>query len=263
MSPETKQRIVGAVVLIAFVVLLVPFLFTNGVRKKQSAADEMPITAEKRQQITQQIQDISNTATVPSSLPPPVSQSVAMPQSTVLQQNQFEQSGLLPPDDNQAELMVNAVTDSNQVDQSISTQNEFVATNTPEADLKATVDEPLAPIKPAVSMKSKSGSIAIKKPVAIKTAKSKNVKKVMKPNTKEFWSVQVGSFSDPVRVQKLTAELHRNGFRVYQQKVATPKALLTRILVGHEASKEKANEIAAKLLNTMKLKGHIVRNNIK
>lgn len=37
MSPENKQRVVGVIVLVAFIALLIPFLFTSGLKKKDQA----------------------------------------------------------------------------------------------------------------------------------------------------------------------------------------------------------------------------------
>ena len=46
MSPENKRRIIGVVVLVAFIALLIPFLFTNGVKKHKLADDSISIPPE-------------------------------------------------------------------------------------------------------------------------------------------------------------------------------------------------------------------------
>ena len=279
MSPENKQRIVGAVVLMAFIALLVPFLFSSGIRKKLSTpSDEIPINAQKRQLITQQIQNINTTnatATAPTATttttagatPTPMTgqQSASIAQLPGLPQDQIEQpDALLPPEENdQTELAKNA--DINQSNQSIAapaateeipTINTSNATNQPSATSVVSVESatPVAPIK------------AVPKNKVIKNSKITSKNKKAKPiniNTgaKEFWSVQVGSFSDEVRMQKLIAQLRSNGFNVYTQKIITSSTKpLTRVLVGREMDKEKASKIAKQLETTMKVKGHLVRN---
>ena len=45
MRPESKQRIVGAIVLVAFIILLIPFLFTekNGCKKPMYYIDNQEV----------------------------------------------------------------------------------------------------------------------------------------------------------------------------------------------------------------------------
>jgi cell division septation protein DedD len=248
MSPENKQRIVGVVVLVAFIALLIPFLFSSGIRKKLSTpTDEIPINAQKRQLITQQIQNINTTNTT-TTTPVPVATTtttaVATPIST---SSQFEQpDALLPPEENdQAEIAKNVGIESNEN-----------ATN--QSNVPSVVS--VKSVAPVASTKTAPKNKAIKNSKV--TAKNKNAKPInANAGVKEFWSVQVGSFSDEARTQKLIAQLRSNGFNVYTQKIVTSSTKsLTRILVGREMDKEKASKIAKQLETTMKIKGHIVRN---
>jgi DedD protein len=268
MSPENKQRIVGVVVLMAFIALLIPFLFSSGIRKKLSTpTDEIPINAQKRQLITQQIQSI-NTAntTAIASAATTTTTAVAMPlpltaqqpantaQLSGLPQDQIEQpDALLPPEENdQAELAKNVGIKSDEAVPTIDTSN---VTNQPSANSVVSVESatPVAPTKTLPKNKIAKSKVM---------AKNKNAKPI-KANTgaKEFWSVQVGSFSDEARMQNLITQLRSNGFSVYTQKIVTASTKsLTRVLVGHEADKAKASKIAKQLEATMKIKGHLVRS---
>lgn len=279
MSPENKQRIVGVVVLVAFIALLIPFLFSSGIRKKLSTpADEIPINAQKRQLITQQIQNINATnpaarspvaATTTTAVAMPTPMTEQQPANTAqlpgLPQNQFEQpDALLPLEENdQTELANNA--DINQSNQSIATPastevapaiNTSTATNQPSANSVVAVET----ATPVASTKTALKNKAIKKSKI--TSKNKKAKPIsINAGTKEFWSVQVGSFSDEVSMQKLIAQLRSNGFNVYTQKIITSSTKpLTRVLVGREMDKGKASKIAKQLEATMKVKGHLVRN---
>lgn len=233
MSPEHKQRIVGVAVLAAFVILLIPFLFTSGIRKKLSNTDEMPISVQKRQLITKQIQGIksNNSESVETAVPAPVLTPTQQPTmdetlATTLPQDPLEQPSdmLLPLENSTASVSIADVPmDAPQI-----------------ANTTA---------QPIVSVKTK-----------VKTVDKKvNVAKKIK-NSKEFWSVQIGSFSNQVLVQQLINKLHAHGFHVYMQKINTATKILTRVLVGHEASRENASKIATRLETALKIKGNLVRN---
>ncbi|CAL7962902.1 DedD protein [Gammaproteobacteria bacterium] len=284
MSPENKQRIVGVVVLVAFIALLVPFLFTSGIKKKLLSADEIPINAKKRQLITKQIQSINGAAAIPPviakqpaadtatavAIPPVTAKQPADTAATAAaispvtaeqpaniaqlpalpQDQQFDQPDmLLPPENNQTELL----------NQSVSTvaSTEIAPINISNVATQAGSTISVVPVK------STPKNRAIKKSKAVPKTKNKNTQLInatVSANTKEFWSVQVGSFSDEVRAQKLLTQLHSKGFHVYTQKITTSTGSLTRVLVGREASKEKASQIAGQLETTMKIKGRLIRS---
>jgi cell division septation protein DedD len=248
MSPENKQRIIGIIVLTAFVALLIPFLFTNGIRKKQTVSDEIPMTEEKRQLIAQQIQDIDGITM--EATPVSEEKTVAEPSSMLLPK-QLEQTEVLLSVDNQNSVpKASAGVEKSEKAVSTKTQNSSFETTSKRAPVKSKIETKIAK--------------ETKKPIVVKTTTNKNAqlskKTAAKSDAKEFWSVQVGSFSNQARVQKMVAELHKKGYQVYLQKIATSNALLTRILVGHESSKEKAGKMAKQLEATMKIKGYLVRN---
>lgn len=292
MTPENRQRLVGIVVLVAFVALLIPFLFTSGVKKKQAVSDEIPINAEKRQLIDQQIQSIDTNQNASSSnivLPPPatpVEQQPAVPPIPqvpgALPQSQVEQPNLLPPESSQGEV-IKADANQAQVAPPPATTTANAIPPVPEAtnvsnEQLPSVDTSSAVTESAVAsettkvpklIKATLQNNDVKKPAKDKKAKNKKAKlikakgktvRITKGDAKGFWAVQVGSFSDQARIQKLVAQLHQKGFRVYMQKITTTQSALTRIMVGHEASKEKAEVLAKKIETIMKIKGRVVRN---
>jgi DedD protein len=251
MSPENKQRIIGVVVLVAFIALLVPFLFASGIKKKLSSADEIPINAQKRQLITQQIQSINSAAATPpviakqpanATIPVAAEQPANTEQLQELSQDQqVEQADIaaLPPENNQAVAAT-----------------ETALTNISDIAAQADATTPVASVKATPKEK------VIKKSKAAQKTKNKNARLMnaaASTNAKNLWSVQVGSFSDDAHVQRLLIQLHGNGFYVYTQKITTTTGSLTRVLVGHEASKEQASQIAKKLATTMKIKGRLVK----
>lgn len=72
MSPENKQRVIGIVILVAFVALLIPFLFTSGIgRKKSSTPEQVSVNMEPSQPAGQVIENTGSAAV-------PVAQNAAM-----------------------------------------------------------------------------------------------------------------------------------------------------------------------------------------
>ena len=110
------------------------------------------------------------------------------------------------------------------------------------------------PAKPKVIIKkAKNKSAKVKEAV---TSKVKNAQK----GAKVLWSVQVGSFSDQSRTQKMVENLRAKGFRVFLQKISTSSGQMVRVLVGRESCKEKAIKIAEKLKTTLAIDGRLVSN---
>jgi len=174
------------------------------------------------------------------------------------QDQQFEQPDmLLPPENNQTEPLNQSV--------STVTPTETASISTSDVASQATAKSITSTesTTSVVSVKSTPKNKAIKKSKAKPKIKEKNtrlINAIASANTKEFWSVQVGSFSDEAHVQKLLTQLHSKGFQVYTQKITTSTGSLTRVLVGREAKKEKASQIAGQLETTMKIKGRLIRN---
>jgi len=288
MSPENKQRIVGVVVLVAFIALLVPFLFTSGIKKKLSAVDEIPINAQKRQLITKQIQSINSAAATTTTVattaalpvPAPAATVAAIPQPVTAEQladttqlpklsqdQQFEQPDmLLPPENNQTEPPSQPMATVAPTEKAATNTASVVpqATNESTASVEAStpeVSKAVAPVKATPKNKAIKKSKAVPKiKTKIKTKDTQLINTTVSTNAKGSWSVQVGSFSDETHTQKLITQLHSNGFHVYTQKITTATGSLTRVLVGREESKEKASQIAGQLETTMKIKGRLIRN---
>lgn len=264
MNFAKKQRVVGIVVLIAFIALLIPFLFTSGIKRKHSAGDEIPINAKKRQLIAQQIQSINDTDGASVPVPKPVDGEHAL----VLPQDQFEQpEGILTADD---QVATTKTMDSQSQQQALPKPETFpiVVSETVFEESAENIPKDIKLVAATATVNTAGKNQKVKKTQTAKEVSRKNTgvkpakATIGKKDSQEFWSVQVGSFSNQERVQKLITELHAKGYHVYMQKVTTSnQEVLTRILVGRETSKEKANKIAQQIVTTMKIKGYVVRNN--
>lgn len=289
MSPENKQRIIGIVILVAFVALLIPFLFTNGIGRKISKSDQIPMNPEQRQLATKQIESVNNT-TVPveqSAVPiinqsaiPAINQS-AIPATTDQPQvisNERSSDVSFPPElsgNNQASLpplptIQNDDELTNKTDIVVAPEavikerqiNKEAIIVTPEPQKK--IDEALLVDK--IVKKSTKAKIKVKSkiktaPIAPVVNKKNNIiaKKISVKKT-DNWSVQAGSFTNPASVNKLVSQLRSKGFQAYLQKITKNGSTMTRVLVGHEANKQAAGDIANKLSADLGITGHLVRS---
>ncbi len=258
MSPENKQRVVGIIVLVAFIALLIPFLFTSGIKKKEQSISEVEVAPVQLADTNAPAVEANSLEVVSDKLPGDISQ-----------QAEAVKPEILPPPGS-ASVSVNAGANPDINTPVIVTTNE-ASTNVPVANVTvnepATVvkaeDEPVVnpqPIKveePTIKMEK---SAVKTKSVTAKTKKAKKKAAGKVTSRVKYWSVQVGSFSDEQRMQKFVSILNAKGYKVYLQKINTSHGLMVRVLVGHEATKEQANKIAAELQKKLKINGRVVGN---
>lgn len=297
---ENKQRLVGIIVLVVFVALLVPFLFSGGSKKEAKEATDKTInnsaipvtttTSLNAPQVLEQNAPTINTTTNAAANPPAVSGQAVdtipvqtinteMPSNVGVQQPEpiKKSSGSIaqpmpPVVKHSAPSLAPAPAATPTVMAAPVAQSATVATpatptmGQPAAQPVATMVEqpttqPVAAV-PAQPIAQPAATTVAKQPTTIQYKKA-----VLKPHaltgtvTGTFWAVQVGSFADQNHVQKLLKDLHAKGFHVTAQKIKTAHGMLTRVVVGHEASRAGAETVAAKLEKTSHLKGTIIKVN--
>jgi cell division septation protein DedD len=98
---------------------------------------------------------------------------------------------------------------------------------------------------------------ANQKSSAVKTAVTEEPTTVTVPDG-SAWVVQLGSFSNLNNAKALEQKLQAKGFNAYLQKAKTAHGAMTKVLIGPETQKSKAQEILSKLKQEMDLKGVIV-----
>lgn len=232
MSPENKQRLVGIVVLVAFVALLIPFLFTSGVKKKHELApDDMALSSQATNV------DMA-------------SQNIQLPFESNLEGRQDATNQVLP-----GELQVPAVPEVQPAALSTGQLTANPSQQAPAANDVVNIQVDDLDISPPVA--SKAEITNLKNVAPEKVVKTKKGKVVAKKSS-ILWSVQVGSFSDQARVQRLVKKIQASGFRVYLQNITTTRGPMVRVLVGREATKAKAIKIASQLKARLKLDGRVV-----
>jgi len=321
MSPENKQRVIGIVILVAFVALLIPFLFTSGIGRKITKSDQIPITQEQRQLATQQIESAGNAVSIPTEqpkTPTATDQALVVPgsQAPVTAGQNPSETAALPPN------QVPVAAGQNPVETAVLSPNQApVAPTERSADVsfppELSSSDNQAPMPPLPTLQSDAELTGktheaiipeattteeqpkpqkkideallmdkmVKKSTSIKAqnkAKTAPIEKLIKNKknniiTKKVnvknssvakagikktgnWSVQVGSFSSPASVNKLVSHLRDKGFKAYLQKITKNNVTMTRVLVGSEADKLAAKQIADKLSADLNITGHLIRS---
>jgi len=282
MNIQNKQRIIGIVVIVAFLALLIPFLFTSGPKKN---ADTVPANPSmiRLPTFTKKAPDANVGQQKPAEVVPLVAPAPA-PQQAQEQSPQVPDQDMnagekqipvavnppqgasgnenLPPQMMEAQQQPAAETqnapvaqEAKPVAQVIEKKEKPVTTKAIKTTSKTTSKKAQTKAQ-AKALKAKAH--AGKKP--IKKSKSKTEAKTTVAKGKNFWAVQIGSFEDKARVAKLTKEIHGLGYHVYTQKVTVSKGVtLTRVMVGHETSKDSAEKIAKHLEKSLKLSGTVTQ----
>ncbi|MEX2122436.1 MAG: SPOR domain-containing protein [Woeseia sp.] len=62
-----------------------------------------------------------------------------------------------------------------------------------------------------------------------------------------MWAVQLGSFSDQANAERLAAELRKNGYAAFLSQLKTSSGSLNRVRVGPQKDRESAEAVASKL----------------
>jgi DedD protein len=235
MNPENKQRIIGVVVLVAFVALLIPFLFSSGT-KNEANSENVPVA-------------INNEEAVPgSNAGQGPQETISSPQTSVSDILMQSKEELISPENknNSVTEKVPSVGQEEPIPSQQPVPAKFETSPTP----KVVSEKDILKTIPVAKQKHKKETKI--KPVNKKVATASNVK--------GFWSVQIGSFSNQDRVQSLVSKLKASHFRVFMQKVTTSHGPMVRVLVGRETNRADAEKISHRLQKLMKLNGRIVNN---
>lgn len=256
MNLENKQRIVGVVVLVAFIALLIPFLFSSGVKKNNQLATPSPSESGVPVEVTNGNLSESNSSAIGETAnvaqkPIEDLKDKTLPEAMQQQSAPSVQPVIIPEAQPKEKIgSVQEASENSAQVPSLPSSTEIIAEPT-VASAPATLTTALE-TKPA-SSKVTAKKVAPSKP-PYNTQKSVNKGGIVKKG----WSVQIGSFSNQSRVKKMVADLQAQGFKVSLQNIKTARGPMVRVLVGRESSKDKAMEIANQLKTKSKINGHVI-----
>jgi DedD protein len=212
MDKALKARLIGAAVLVAVAVLLIPELLSG--RKSGNAGDEVAAVPPGTRTFTI---ELAGSGQAPPALVKPASGSdsgAAPAQET-------------PPASGPASAIPDAARDS-----APASPTDGKPANQPparDAGAPAPVPQPAAP-----DVKANPPAPAARTTAAASTVQG-------------GWAVQVGAFSTAEKAGKLAAELKSAGYRAYVSPISRSGKTLQRVRVGPEADRSRAEGIAAKL----------------
>ena len=207
MERALKERIVGAIVLVAVIVLVVP-VFLDGPPTDEVVSERVPLPGQEAQTMQTVVLDRDRDQPVPA----PVA---ATPAENT---------------DNSAD---GQSAEEDTVDDAPA---EAPAEETTVADVPAEDPPPLVaePMPEAVAEDERMRDEA---PVEVASAASST----------GMWAVQIGSFSSQENAENLAADLRRQGFAAFLSQHSGASGPLHRVRVGPQRDREEAEAMAARL----------------
>ena len=213
MDRALKERIIGAIVLVVFVVLIVPIFLDGPPSGDEILSEAVALPGQSAQKMQTQVLNRDRETPVPEP-----AQKEPVQKEPVGAASSRDQSGQDAPP-----------TESGQ-------------------DAPPTVAEPeKEPVGAASSRESgQDATPTTTEPVG--AASSRESEPDATPTSATgLWAVQLGSFSDQVNAEKLAAELRKQGFLAVLSKLDTEKGRLHRVRIGPQADRPAAEAVVRKL----------------
>ena len=220
MDQALKARLIGAAILVALAVLVIPELLSG--RKAASTAPVENASPASTSTRTYTIElDTASTQSGGGSAP-------AVPAQ--------------PPKDARLPAPATAATTANE--ESAGSAGEAAAAPEPAAGSAAAVAKPgPATAKSASSTTSQTGSASV---AATTPAPATPASNAAAP-TRGTWSVQVGAFGSADAARKLKGDLQKAGYSAYISPITKSGKTLHRVRVGPETARASADSLASRL----------------
>lgn len=222
MDEKTKQRLVGATVVISLGIIFLPLIF-NGGRHTDFEKIQIEIPAYPRGNFSSVIQPLT-----------PVEASLSEQKPPSKQVNIVEREGSKPIVDDEIANIIRPIERPEQI-----------------------VNQPKAVVADKPAAKSSTKPVARKPPP--KKAVNKPVKRTAKihlPVT--AWVVQVGSFDSRKNALSLRDTLRKNGFVSFVETYESAGKSAHRVRIGPETDRTRAEKILNSLRKKMSLSGIVV-----
>jgi len=293
---KLRQRVIGGVVLAALAVIFLPLLFkSSGPKHKQvnmqASIPQAPAKPGSQDVMTMQGNDLnqgspqaveSTTATTmapisqmtevaapASANAKPIAQNNSQPANTQETPNQLafgnkpltqKPAATTPAANAQTVKQPAATTLASNNATPAATSNEVELTSPIVSDSDIANEQPQKHAKQATAKAAHTTTKHAPTPVAHKTTVAKKTTPAAnKLPHASAWVVQLGSFGDTQRAKLLVKQLRAQGYKAYTRQTKTSKGTaMTRVFVGPEVKRAKAEAIQAKLNKDVKTKGVVV-----
>ena len=272
MEERTKQRLVGALVLVGALFIILPFLFHNA---RPSAIPDDDMDNDIAVQQTLALPE-NATSTPVANTPPETTQTtiVPNPQTNLSQQSQSDiqptaaamVAETMPSNETPAPV---ATTFAETQPAPVATPSEQIATTTATAEINTTsltpgeADAQPDAVQIAVAKKINSpasNTVAHTKTAHIVPKKSHSIVKAHHAaHQLRYIQIQVGVFSDPKNVKNLLAKLHQKHFTAYARAINRNGRILTGVYIA-ESDLTQAKLAQIQLKREFSLESWIVKH---
>lgn len=263
MDSNSKQRLAGVMVIIALATIVLPIVFHH--RNETELALSIPEDAPPPPPLPQirfapEPSIASNTEAAPSTTTATKQIAAATPVAAATPAQIVAENNT--PKTSDADIVA-----ANTADETTITSTPVIATN------DITTNEPAAaPVPTATKVANTTAvykkTIAKNQTDAITEHKAQPTKIAAKVSHKTVaahhnsWVVQLGSFKNHGNANKLVGKLRKNGFTAFTELAAKTKGAPTRVCIGPEFQKQKADQIVKDLANKLNIKGIVVRHHV-
>jgi DedD protein len=207
MERALKERIVGAIVLVALAVLVVPVFLDGPPPKDEIHTERVPLPGQNDQKTQTVVLDRQRSEPVP------------------------------------AQATATAADDGTQATEELDSAGD----GTSAAPVTATVGAPDSDVQHAAADPPEAQSADPAAPAPEPAAsRGVTVQAATSPTTGMF-AVQLGSFSSKDNAEKLAAELRRQGFAAFLSQLDADAGQLHRVRVGPQKDRQAAESMAARL----------------
>ncbi len=281
MEGKLRQRIIGAVVIVALAVIFLPLLLkgsnnTAPETKQTTVSAQIPPAPAKPTPAPQAIVMIQNkdlnapnsATTIPPTNTASSVQTANQPTSTVSQTNNLASSENTANNINAIEDHTLSPPTAKQKTDHITNHSSQIAVPKTTSKITTVNSAPKKAVnKTSVTKKhsEKNHHAETTKPeeVAHKKSAQTPVALISAPSAAEVpagvaWVVRLGSFANESNAKDLIKQLHEHGFKAYTQPVKTSLGTLTRVFMGPEVKRVKADAINERLEKELKIKGEVV-----
>ncbi len=245
MDKALKQKLVGAAVLIALAVIFIPMLLDGG-KKDEPTTMQIEVPQKPVYEIPNRLAPVPPQPQVSETLPPPADPSGptslgAIPSPSTL--------ATTPPT-----VSVTGVPATGAP--AVTATTKPMPSSPPPVETKADTSKPTttatAPSSPSATPAPAAPTVA----TAPKTPP--RAEAVGAPGSGAGFVVQVGSFSKADNADSVKSKLAAAGFPAFVETVGAGGKQIYRVKVGPRPSREAADDLRQKLIDTQKMEGIIV-----
>lgn len=260
MDNQVKQRVIGAVVLVALAVIFVPMLL------EKPDSDLGPVGSNLPEQPDQSVQDRIEPLTLPE---PPADEEPA--QVVIDQAPPAAQGDITPPADAVAPNASAPIQPAPGQTPPPTPTPAPAPTPTPGAEAPADTAPPAATVPPAANTSPTPTPVPAptppaaapqpaQPPVAATTKPKPSVQEPVAPKPLSGWVVQLASLASKNNALALRERLRGLGYTAFVEELKTSQGgLLYRVRVGPELERANADNLRSRLEQQVQLKGIVTR----